>query len=142
MSVLKLKKLTVIIASSLCLWNIDIASGNAVQLTFTNNTDQIATGFHVKIQEIPDGPIFTKTLDANTPFGPIQLGQSYTLSEQLSKQFIRAEWSFAEGANKSVWPNVMVPEPTTIFGSALALGVGGWLKRKKSSQQHKTTSQH
>jgi len=25
-----------------------------------------------------------------------------------------------------------VPEPTTIFGSALALGVGGWLKRKKS----------
>jgi hypothetical protein len=35
-----------------------------------------------------------------------------------------------------------VPEPTTIFGSALALGLGGWLKRKKSSQQHKTTSQH
>jgi hypothetical protein len=35
-----------------------------------------------------------------------------------------------------------VPEPTTIFGSALALGVGGWLKRKKSSQQNKRTSQH
>ena len=34
-----------------------------------------------------------------------------------------------------------VPEPTTIFGSALALGVGGWLKRKKSSQQNKTTPQ-
>jgi len=33
-----------------------------------------------------------------------------------------------------------VPEPTTIFGSALALGVGGWLKRKKSSPQNKTTS--
>ena len=33
-----------------------------------------------------------------------------------------------------------VPEPATIFGSALALGVGGWLKRKKLSQ-HKTTSQ-
>jgi len=33
-----------------------------------------------------------------------------------------------------------VPEPTTIFGSAIALGVGGWLKRKKSSQQNKTTS--
>jgi hypothetical protein len=32
-----------------------------------------------------------------------------------------------------------VPEPTTIFGSALALGVGGWLKRKKSSQHNKTT---
>ena len=35
-----------------------------------------------------------------------------------------------------------VPEPTTIFGSALALSVGGWLKRKKSSQQKKTTPQN
>jgi hypothetical protein len=35
-----------------------------------------------------------------------------------------------------------VPEPTTIFGSAIALGVGGWLKRKKLNQQNKTTSQH
>jgi hypothetical protein len=34
-----------------------------------------------------------------------------------------------------------VPEPTTIFGSAIALSLGGWLKRKKSNQQHKTTSQ-
>ena len=32
-----------------------------------------------------------------------------------------------------------VPEPTTIFGSALALSLGGWLKRKKSNQQNKTT---
>ena len=35
-----------------------------------------------------------------------------------------------------------VPEPTTIFGSALALSLGGWLKRKKSSQPNKTTPQH
>jgi hypothetical protein len=35
-----------------------------------------------------------------------------------------------------------VPEPTTIFGSALALSLGGWLKRKKSSQQNKTAPQH
>jgi hypothetical protein len=35
-----------------------------------------------------------------------------------------------------------VPEPTTIFGSAIALGVGGWLKRKKSSQHNKTTPPH
>ncbi len=34
-----------------------------------------------------------------------------------------------------------VPEPTTIFGSAMALGLGGWLKRKKSSRQHKTMPQ-
>jgi hypothetical protein len=35
-----------------------------------------------------------------------------------------------------------VPEPTTIFGSALALSVGGWLKRKKSGQENKTTPQN
>jgi hypothetical protein len=35
-----------------------------------------------------------------------------------------------------------VPEPTTIFGSAIALGVGGWLKRKKSTQENKRTPQH
>ena len=34
-----------------------------------------------------------------------------------------------------------VPEPTTIFGSALALSLGGWLKRKNSSQKNKTTPQ-
>ncbi len=34
-----------------------------------------------------------------------------------------------------------VPEPTTIFGSVIALSVGGWLKRKKSSQKNKTESQ-
>jgi hypothetical protein len=35
-----------------------------------------------------------------------------------------------------------VPEPTTIFGSAIGLCLGGWLKRKKSSQQNKTATQH
>jgi hypothetical protein len=35
----------------------------------------------------------------------------------------------------------LVPEPTTIFGSALALSLGGWLKRKKTTPQNKTTSQ-
>jgi hypothetical protein len=34
-----------------------------------------------------------------------------------------------------------VPEPTTIFGSAIGLCLGGWLKRKKSSQQNKTPPQ-
>lgn len=34
-----------------------------------------------------------------------------------------------------------VPEPTTIIGSAIGLCLGGWLKRKKSSQQNKTLPQ-
>ena len=33
-----------------------------------------------------------------------------------------------------------VPEPTTIFGSAIGLCLGGWVKRKKSSQKNKTKS--
>jgi hypothetical protein len=32
-----------------------------------------------------------------------------------------------------------VPEPATIFGSVIGLCLGGWLKRKKSSQQNKIT---
>jgi len=35
-----------------------------------------------------------------------------------------------------------VPEPTTIFGSAIGLCIGGWIKRKKLSHQNKTTPQH
>jgi hypothetical protein len=34
-----------------------------------------------------------------------------------------------------------VLEPTTIFGSTLALSLGGWLKRNNSSQQNKKKSQ-
>jgi hypothetical protein len=34
-----------------------------------------------------------------------------------------------------------VPEPTTIFGSAIFLGIGRWLKRKKSAPQNKAKSQ-
>ena len=44
-------------------------------------------------------------------------------------------WNFTVDGEHRSEP---VPEPTTIFGSALALGVGGWLKRKNSSQQNKT----
>jgi hypothetical protein len=35
-----------------------------------------------------------------------------------------------------------VPEPTTIFGSAIGLCLGGWLKRRKAAFQNKTTSQN
>ena len=48
------------------------------------------------------------------------------------------DWKLELEANHNSYP---VPEPTTIFGSAIFLGVGGWLKRKKSSQQDKTAPQ-
>jgi hypothetical protein len=52
---------------------------------------------------------------------------------------IRPSTSTYPEGSASLWNSAnlrieTVPEPTTIFGSALALGVGGWLKRKKSSQ--------
>jgi len=62
-------------------------------------------------------------------YGSINLGNSYSGQEP---SLIIETVDVAEP----------VPEPTTIFGSALALGVGGWLKRKKSSQRTKTTPQH
>lgn len=49
---------------------------------------------------------------------------------------------FSYGNNQPTLIIETVPEPTTIFGSALALVVAGWLKQKKSSRQNKTTSQH
>jgi hypothetical protein len=47
-------------------------------------------------------------------------------------------WSFALEGNHRSEP---VPEPTTIFGSAIGLCLGGWLKRKKSSLPNKTRLQ-
>jgi len=35
----------------------------------------------------------------------------------------------------------VVPEPTTIFGSAIGICLGGWLKRRKSISQNKAKSQ-
>jgi hypothetical protein len=64
--------------------------------------------------------------------GPLQPGVSQ----------VTGSASFSYGNNQPTLIIETVPEPTTIFGSALALGVGGWLKRKKLSQQNKTTSQH
>jgi hypothetical protein len=49
---------------------------------------------------------------------------------------------FSYGNNQPTLIIETVPEPTTIFGSALALAGAGWLKQKKSSRQNKTTSQH
>ena len=58
------------------------------------------------------------------------------LSSTAGVQDIK-RWELDLTAKHNSYP---VPEPTTIFGSALALGVGGWLKRKKSSQHNKTAA--
>ena len=66
-------------------------------------------------------------------FGGLTLGDFQGNVDRIGRPTL-----IIESSNRFPEP---VPEPTTIFGSALALGAGGWLKRKKSSQQNKTTPQ-
>jgi hypothetical protein len=140
MSALKLKELTVIIASSLCLWSVDIASVNAAKLTFKNETNKIATDFHVKSKLNNGGEINELTIDFTDirfPFRPIPHGESFTID--ILNQFISAEWSFAEGENEPVLPVPppvnYVPEPLTMLGAVAALGYGALLKRKYSENK-------
>jgi hypothetical protein len=68
-----------------------------------------------------------------------------TYGERFSAEGVFSDSSDPSSPYANWYPTLEiepVPEPTTIFGSALALGVGGWLKRKKSSQQNKTTPPH
>jgi hypothetical protein len=95
----------------------------------------------------------------NISYNPSLFGQFYTTTSDVT-QFvnarisngdnfagfgIRIENSYANYGKANLTASLYieaepVPEPTTIFGSALALSVGGWLKRKKLSQQNKTTA--
>ena len=79
-------------------------------------SNQIATFFNVH-------PFINQTIKNN---------DSFWLSIRSNNSFATLPWQ--SSLTITTEPIEPVPEPTTIFGSALALGVGGWLKRKKSSQ--------
>jgi hypothetical protein len=77
-------------------------------------------------------PFISQSINNNDTFVgfSLRVDDAYlTLNENASMTIITAD--VAEP----------VPEPTTILTAAVALGWGGWLKRKKSSQQNKTTPQ-
>ncbi len=83
-------------------------------------------------------PFITQRINNNDSFAGFALRNdngeaSLTLNQDARLTIITAD----------ITPDVSepVPEPTTIFGSALALSLGGWLKRKNSSQNNKTTPQ-
>jgi len=63
------------------------------------------------------------------------LSDSQTFFSHPEDDFISLPTLYIEGEYE------VVPEPTTIFGSAIGLCLGGWLKRKKSTLQNKAKSQ-
>jgi hypothetical protein len=107
----------------------------------------------------PDNEVFLSSLDISSlsPGDPLNFDVTTFVNQRVSNGnpfagFAIKTFNFAGvtlggtdalGRSSLVIETVAepVPEPTTIFGSALALGVGGWLKRKKSSQQDKTAPQ-
>ena len=114
---------------------------------------------HVRSPHAQDNPsgnpfLFSFTLDAST----IQDNQiSYTTTALLSHPgnhsdlfttILTANFSHAAASDRITnWNFALtgehrsepVPEPTTILGTALAFGWGGWLKRKNSSKLNKAT---
>ena len=87
--------------------------------------NRVVNGINVSVR----GRDITRLFGGTTLFGG-------TNSQNTQKVEVQSD-----GSDIPIDP-IIVPEPTTIFGSALALGVGGWLKRKKLSQQNKTTPPH
>ena len=63
------------------------------------------------------------------------LSDSHTFFTHPEDDYIPLPTLYIEGEYE------VVPEPTTIFGSAIGLCLGGWLKRKKSNLQNKAKSQ-
>jgi hypothetical protein len=107
-----------------------------------------------------ENPIYLTGTSESGPF-PVQkfnFYEDFPITPLFVNELIKRDHDFAGFSVRESFPSVFgeatldnmdasliittVPEPTTIFGSALALGVGGWLKRKKSSQHKKTASQH
>jgi hypothetical protein len=68
-------------------------------------------------------------------FAVRSLTENRTFMREVGRSFQRPPTLFVEGEYETV------PEPITIFGSAMGLCLGGWLKRKKLSQQNKTVPQ-
>jgi len=84
------------------------------------------------------GPFLNELVSNNNEFAgfalrsltenPIILSREGNMNKRTPTLLVQAEYE-------------TVPEPTTIFGSAIGLCLGGWLKRKKSAPQNKTTPQ-
>jgi hypothetical protein len=83
-------------------------------------------------------PFLNELVSNNNEFAGFavrSLGDSQTFFSHPDDHFRAPPTLYIEGEYE------VVPEPTTIFGSAIGLCLGGWLKRKKSTLQNKAKSQ-
>ena len=127
-----------------------IISGVFQHISIPSHPEDGSTGSLFNFNLVLDADNSSDAGDTQDNYLGAQRIESYNHSEHSDsfKSLVRATTSDRLGFDRiTSWTFTLegnhtpVPEPTTIFGSALALGVGGWLKRKKSSQQNKTTSQ-
>jgi hypothetical protein len=110
-------------AAGVFLSSVDISSLSTGD-TFNFNVTEFVN------QRVSNGDAFAGLTIRALDFGGVSVGSSNGSSPQ--------EWSLIVQTADVAEP---VPEPTTIFGSAIFLGVGGWLKRRKSTPQNKAKSQ-
>ena len=103
------------------LWdfNVDNSSGRAIFAYDFSNTP-------VDLQTDTNFFAFQAVPLVGTNLSGSDFVQNSSSSQQYCKTTISDPGSFSNNCGEPV------PEPTTIFGSVLALSLGGWLKQKKS----------
>ena len=107
------------------------------------NENKVVSLDSIRISSLSPGSIFK--FDATTFVNQIvKNNQSFALFRFSSTPTYGSFMSLENGKHPTTLTITTidvaepVPEPTTIFGSAIALGVGGWLKRKNLSRANKT----
>jgi len=96
------------------------------------------TGSNALVADFNVTPFFNGLVSSNNEFAGFavrSLTENRTFLRYEGRSFQRPPTLFVEGEYETV------PEPITIFGSAMGLCLGGWLKRKKLSKQNKTVPQ-
>jgi hypothetical protein len=100
-------------------------------ITFSEEREYSSVYFNVT-------PFLNELVSNNNEFAGFavrSLSDSQTFFSHPEDDFTPVPTLYIEGEYE------IVPEPTTIFGSAIGLCLGGWLKRKKSILQNKAKSQ-
>jgi hypothetical protein len=119
-----------------------VGNGRAESSDFIGQEDPV--GDSISFDDLSDGSNFT--FDATTLINQIvRNGETFAEFNFYSNSDYEGYLTLDSGANLRITTVDVaepVPEPATIFGSAIGLCLGGWLKRKKSTFQNKKTLQY